>query len=155
MKNFICFPKHFFLQNDFIDTKNAVLTGRPNFSCSITGNYPIKSPQKMQKLFKTFFFKLFPWRGRKQLESPADFFFDSQPNFSARYSKKYQFVSFAKKTFTRKFPLKPRIQFWQPGSFFLRNLVKKIAQCPKLKKKRLEIKLFFVKMLFWTRRMQF
>ena len=96
MKNFICFPKQFFRQNDFIDTKNAVLTGRPNFSCSITGNYPIKSPQKMQKLFKTIFFKLFPWRGRKQLESPADFFSTASRTFSARYSKKLQFVSFAK-----------------------------------------------------------
>ena len=28
----------------------------------------------MQKLFEKVFLKLFPWRGRKQLESPADFF---------------------------------------------------------------------------------
>ena len=54
MKTFIYFPKLFFLQNDFTDTKIAVLTGRPNFSCSITGNDPKKSPQKMQKLFKIF-----------------------------------------------------------------------------------------------------
>ena len=57
------------------------------------------------------------------------------------------------KKLTRKFPLKLRIQFWQLRYFFLQELVKKIAQCPKMKKK-LEIKLFFVKMLFWTRRMQ-
>ena len=124
MKNFICFPKQFFRQNDFIDTKNAVLTGRPNFSCSITGNYPIKSPQKMQKLFKTIFFKLFPWRGRKQLESPADFFFDSQPNIFCSIFKKTTICKFCKKTFTRKFPLKPRIQFWQPGYFFAKFVQK-------------------------------
>ena len=92
MKNFICFPKHFFLQNDFIDTKNAVLTGRPNFSCSITGNYPKKSPQKMQKLFKTFFFKFFPWRARK----PRWFFFESQPNIFCSIFKKTALCKFCK-----------------------------------------------------------
>ena len=54
----------------------------------------------------------------------------------------------------RKSPLKLRIQFWQLRYFFLRELVKKISQCPKWKKK-LEIKLFLVKMLPWTLRMQF
>ena len=68
------FHKSFFFQNDFIDTMNVVFTGRANFSCSITENDLKKGPQKMQKLFKNFFFKKFPWRGRKQLESPADFF---------------------------------------------------------------------------------
>ena len=58
------------------------------------------------------------------------------------------------KTCTRKSPLKLRIQFWQLRYFFLRELVKKISQCPKWKKK-LEIKLFLVKMLPWTLRMQF
>ena len=84
-EKFHLFPKTVFFQNDFIDTKNAVLTGRPNFSRSITGNDLKKGPQKMQKLFKSFFFKKFPWRGRKRLESPADFFADSSRNFSARY----------------------------------------------------------------------
>ena len=37
---------------------------------------------------------------------------------------------------------------------FLRELVKKISVCPK-KKKKLEKKLFFVKNLLWTRRLQF
>ena len=133
MKNFICFPKQFFRQNVFIDTKNAVLTGRPNFSCSITGNYPIKSPQKMQKLFKTIFFKLFPWRGRKQLESPADFFSTASRTFSARYSKKLQFVSFAK-NFHPKVSIETENPVLTTRLLFLRNLVKKIAQCPKMKK---------------------
>ena len=133
MKNFICFPKQFFRQNVIIDTKNAVLTGRPNFSCSITGNYPIKSPQKMQKLFKTIFFKLFPWRGRKQLESPADFFSTASRTFSARYSKKLQFVSFAK-NFHPKVSIEIENPVLTTRLLFLRNLVKKIAQCPKMKK---------------------
>ena len=152
MKNFICFPEQFFLQNDFIDTKNAVLTGRPNFSCSITGNYPKKSPQKMQKLFETFFFKLFPWRGRKQLESSADFFFDSQPNIFCSIFKKTTNVSFAK-NFHPKASIETANTVLTTRLLFLRNLVKKIAQCPKMKKK-LEIKVFFVKMLFWTRKLQ-
>ena len=46
------------------------------------------SPQKMQKFFRTFFLKMFLWRGRKQLESPADFFFSTASRtFSARFSK--------------------------------------------------------------------
>ena len=55
-----------FFQNDFIDTKNAVLTGRPNFSCSITGNDLKNGPQKLQKIFKNIFLKKFPWKSRKQ-----------------------------------------------------------------------------------------
>ena len=72
-RKFNCFPEQFFFQNEFIDKKKAVLTGRPNFSCSITGIDPKKST-KMQKLFRIIFFKVFQWRGRKQLESPADFY---------------------------------------------------------------------------------
>ena len=53
IKNFICFQNSFFSKNVSIDTENAVLTGRPNFSCSITGIDP-KSPQKMQKLLNFF-----------------------------------------------------------------------------------------------------
>ena len=39
-----------------------------------------KSPE-MKKFFNIIFFKMFLSRGRKQLESPASFFFDNQPNF--------------------------------------------------------------------------
>ena len=146
-KNFICFPKQFFLQNDFIDTKNAVLTDRPNFSCSITGKYPKKSLQKMQKLFKNISFKLFPWRGRKQLESLADFFRTASRKFSTRYSKTEQSVSFAK-NFHPKVSNETENPVLTTPLLFLRELVKKIAQCPKMKKN-LEIKLFFVKMFFF------
>ena len=153
MKNFICFSKQFFLQNDFIDTKNAVLTGRPNFSCSITGNYPIKSPQKMQKLFKTIFFKLFPRSGRKQLESPADFFWQPPELFPLDIQRR-TLCKFCKKFSFENFHWNRESSFDNPATFFLQNLVKKIAQCPKMKKK-LKIKVFFVKVLFWIRRMQF
>ena len=46
-----------------------------------------KSPQNLHKLFKKIFFKMFLLRGRKQLESPDDFFSTSSRTFSARYSK--------------------------------------------------------------------
>ena len=139
MKNFICFPKQFFLQNDFIDTKNAVLTGGPNFSCSITGNYPIKSPQKMQKLSKLFSSNC----SHGEVESPADFFSRGSRIFSARYSKKLHFVSFAK-NFHPTASIETENPVLTTRLLFLRDLVKKIAQCPKRKKK-LETKVFFVK----------
>ena len=77
-EKFHLFSKNF-LNKFSIDTENAVSRGRPNFSRSITGNDPKKGPQKMQKLFKSFFFKKFPWRCRKQLESPAPLIFFGQP----------------------------------------------------------------------------
>ena len=133
MKKFICFPNQFFIQNAFIDTKNAVLTGRPKFSCWITGNDPKNVPQKMQKRFKNIVFKLFPWRCRKQLESPADFFRTASRKFSTRYSKKEHFVIFAKK-FHPKVSIETENPVLTTPLIFLRELVKKIAQCPKMKK---------------------
>ena len=124
-----------------------------SFSCPITGNDPKKSPQKMQKLFEKNFFKLFPCTGRKQLESTADFFRTASRNNSARNSRKQQFVGFAK-------DLHPKVSIETENPvlttplLFFRELVKKFAQCPKIKKKS-EIKLFFVKVLFWTCKMQF
>ena len=134
MKTFICFPKQFFLQNDFIDTMNAVLTGRPNFSCSITGNDLKKGPQKLQKLFKNIFFKKFPRRRWKQHESPANVFRTASRKISTRNSRKKQFVGFAK-------DLHPKVSIETENPvlttplLFLREFVKKIAQCPKMKKK--------------------
>ena len=143
MKNFICFSKQFFLQNDFIDTKNAVLTGRPNFSCSITGNYPKKSPQRMQKLFEAIFFKLFPWRGRKQLESPADFFFVSQPNFFCSIFKKTTICKVCKKLSPESFHWNRESSFDNPATFLAR-FGQKIRSVSK-KEKKIETKVFFVK----------
>ena len=53
-EKFQLFSKTDFFQNDSIDTKNAVLTGRPNFSCSITGNDLKKSPKKCKNFSKKF-----------------------------------------------------------------------------------------------------
>ena len=88
MKTFICFPKQFFLQNDFIDTMNAVLTGRPNFSCSITGNDLKQSPQKMQKLFKKNFLQKVTKETLKAAWKPRELFSDSQPkDFYSKFKK--------------------------------------------------------------------
>ena len=151
MKNFNCFPKQFFFQNDFIDTKNAVLRGRPNFSCSITGIDLKKSRQKMQKLFKSLFFKMFLWRSRKQLESLADFFQQPAELFPIDIQK-ITVCEFSKR-------FSPETFYWNWESIcdnsatFLRKLVKKIAVSKN--EKTLETKSFFVKMIPWTRRMQF
>ena len=112
-KKFICFQNSFFSKKDSIDTENAVLTSPPNFYCSNTRNDP-KKVNKMQKLFKAFFFELFSWRGRKQLESPADFFFENQVNFFRSILKKRTNCNFSERFSpeTRKFPLKMRTQFW-------------------------------------------
>ena len=116
MKNFICFPKQFFLQNDFIDTKNAVLTGGPNFSCSITGNYPIKSPQKMQKLSKLFSSNC----SHGEVESPADFFFERQPNIFCSIFKKTTLCKFCKKLSPESFHWNRESSFDNPATFFAR-----------------------------------
>ena len=112
-----------------------------------------KSSTKMQKLFTNVFFKLFPWRGRKQLESLADFFRTASRKFSARYSEKEQFVIFRKK-FHPKVSIETENPVLTTPLLFLRKMVKKLLSVQKWEKK-LEIKLFFVKMSFWTRKMQF
>ena len=133
MKIFICLPKQFFLQNDFIDTMNAVLTVRQKLFLPNYWKWSEKSPQKMQKLFEKISFKLFPWRGRKQLESPADFFRTGSRNNSARNSRKQKFIGFAK-------DLHPNVSIETENPvlttplLFFRELVKKFAQCPKIKK---------------------
>ena len=79
-------------------------------------------------------------------------FFGNQPNFFRSIFKNYWFVSFLKE-FHPKNSIETENPVLTTPLLFLPELVKKIAQCPKMKKK-LEIKLFFVKMLFWTRRKQ-
>ena len=106
----------------------------------------------MQKLFKFFFCKIFLWRIKKQLESPADFFLDIRPKFFRSIFKNYHFVSFLKD-----FHPKVSIETENPiltTQFFFELMVKKIAQCPKMKKK-IVTKLLFVIMFPWTFRMQF
>ena len=133
MKNFICFPNQFFLQNEFIDTKNAVLTGRRTLPAQLPEMIQKKGPQKMPKLFKNIFFKKFPWRGRKQLESPADFFRTANRKFSARYSKNKQFVSFAK-NFHPKVSIETKNPVLKSRLLFLRKLVKKSLSVQKWEK---------------------
>ena len=111
-----------------------------------------KKSTKSAKTFQKIFFKKLPRRCRKQLESHADFFRTASRNIFARNSRKKPFVGFAKDL-----PPKVSIETENPvlttPLLFLRGLVKKIAQCPKWRK--IEIKLCFVKMLTWTRRIQF
>ena len=57
-ENFHLFSKTVFFQNDFIDTKNAVLTGRQNFSCSITGNDWKKVHKKCKNFSKNLLQKV-------------------------------------------------------------------------------------------------
>ena len=64
--------------------KNAVLTGRPNFPCSVTGNDPKKGPQNMPKRFQNIFSEKFPWSLKDSLTffgQPAESFpLDIQKN---------------------------------------------------------------------------
>ena len=131
---------------------NADLTGRLNFSCSITGNDPKKGPQKLQKLFKNVFFKKFPWRRRKQHESPAYFFRQPAELFPLDFQK-LLVCKFSKRVSPEKFHWNWESSFDNSATFFARIGQKKSLSVQKWKKK-LEIKLFFVKMLFWTRRKQ-
>ena len=84
IKNFICFPKRFFFKNSFFKYGESSFDSPAKISLLNYRNWSEKSRQKMQKFFKIFFCKMFLWRIRKQLESPADFFLDSQRSFSAR-----------------------------------------------------------------------
>ena len=54
MKNFICFSKQFFLQNDFLDTKNAVLTGRPSFPAQLLEIIRTKVHKRCKNFSKIF-----------------------------------------------------------------------------------------------------
>ena len=142
IKNSISFPKQFFFQNDFIDTKNAVLTGRPNFSQSITGNDLKKGPQKMQKFFKVIYFKMFFWRGRKQLESPDDFFRQAAEIFPLDIQK-ILICKFSKGFSPESFYWNWESSFDNSATFFSRN-AQKIYTVSK-KEKNLETKPFSIK----------
>ena len=100
----------------------------------------------MPKLFQNIFFKKFPWRGRKQLESRAGFFRTASRKFSTRYSKTEQCVSFAK-NFHPKVSNETENPVLTTPLLFLRELIKKSLSVQKWKKKS-ERKLFFVKMFF-------
>ena len=112
-----------------------------------------KKSAKMQKLFKCVFCKMFLWRIRKQLESPADFLLDSRPKFFRSIFKNQHFVSFLK-DFHPKVSIETENPILTTQLIFFELLVKKIAHCPKMKKK-IVTKLLFIIMLPWTFRMQF
>ena len=62
-----------------------------------------KSPQKMQKLFKIIFFKKVLWRGREQLESPAQFFRQPAELFPIDFQK-ITVCKFSNRISPEKFP---------------------------------------------------
>ena len=67
---------------------------------TVTAQLPEMIRKKINEIanyLKKNFFKMFPWRGRKQLESPAGFFFDSQPNFYRSIFKKITNCKFSKR----------------------------------------------------------
>ena len=71
-------------------------------------NWSEKSQQQMQIVLKDTLFKIFHWRGRKQLESPADFFSTVSRNFSARFSDKITNWNFCKEK-----KISPQNLFWK------------------------------------------
>ena len=151
-ENSIVFQNSFF-QIDFIDTKKAVLTGRPNFSCSITGNDLKKSPQKMQKLFRKFSSKSYQGEVESSLKATLTCFGRPTENFPLNIQK-MKVCKFCKEVSPTKVSFKTGNPVLRTRWLFLQELVKKI-RCVQRWKKKLELKLFFVKMLFWTRKMQF
>ena len=106
-----------------------------NFSCPITVNDPKKSPKKMQKLFEKFFVKLFPWRARKQLESPADFFRTASRNNSARNSRKRSICRFCKRLAPESLHWNWESSFDNSATFFARFGQKKCSVSKNEKKK--------------------
>ena len=60
MKIFICFPKQFVLQNDFIDTKNGVLIGREKFFLLSYWKWSEKKFTKDAKNFQKNFLQIVP-----------------------------------------------------------------------------------------------
>ena len=112
-----------------------------------------KSPQKLHKLFKKIFFKMFLLRGRKQLESPAYFFRQPAELFPLDFQKTLV-CKFSKRFSPEKFHWNWESTFWQLRYIFLRKLVKNIGQSPKRRKK-IGTKLLIGKKVPWTIRMQF
>ena len=88
IKNFICFPKQFFFKKCFYRYGECSFDRLAKFFLLNYRNWSEKSRQKCKNFSKFFFCKMFLWRIRKQLESPADFFLDNQPNFFRSICKK-------------------------------------------------------------------
>ena len=151
-EKFHLFSRNFFFRNGFIDTKNAVLTGRPNFSCSITGNDLKKSPQKMQKLSKKVSSKCSQGEVESSLKAPLTFFGQPDEIFAPEIQEKTN-CRFCKRLAPESIHWNWESSFDNSVTFFAR-IGQKNCSVSKNEKK-IEKKLFFVKMLPWTRRMQF
>ena len=95
-KNFNCFREQFFFQKTFPLIRRMQFWQADQTFPAQLPEMIRKSPQKIQKLFKNFFFGKFPWRGRKPLGKPADFFWTASRKFSTGFSKKEQFLGFPK-----------------------------------------------------------
>ena len=152
IKNFICSQTQFFFKKCFYRYGECSFDRPAKFYCSITRNDPKKVNERCKFSWKIFSSKCSYGEVESSLKAPPIFF--RQPaDFSRSIFKKEWFVSFLK-------DFHPEVSFETENPnlttplLFLRELVKKLAQCPKMKKN-LEIKLFFVKMLPWTPRMQF
>ena len=152
-ENFHLFSKTvFFSQNDCIDTKNAVLTGRLNFPAQLPELIRKKST-KSAKTFQNFFSsKCSNGEVESSLKDPLTFF-DSQLNFFCSIFKKITICKFCKKLSPEGFHWNRESTFDNPATFFARFGQKNRSVSKKEKK--LETKVSSLKSLFWTRRMQF
>ena len=151
MKNFIRFPKQFFLQNDFIDTKKAVLTGRPKFSGSFTGNDRKKFHKKCKNFSKLFSSKCSYGEVESSLKAPLTFFRQPAELFPLDIQKITNCMS-SKRFSSESFYWNWESSFDTSVTFFS-GIAQKFCSVSK-KEKNLETKPFLVKMLPWTRRMQ-
>ena len=106
IKNFLCFPKQFFFKKRFYRYGQCSFDRPAKLFLLNYRNLSEKSQQKMQKLFKNFFFKLIQWGVRKQLQSLADPLPTVRPKFSARFSNGINKLYF----FQRK-EIHPRVSF--------------------------------------------
>ena len=110
-----------------------------------------KSPQKMQKLFKFFFFKLFQWRSRRQLESPADFYRQLAEHFLLDFPTKVTNSIFCREKFfpPESFSWKWESSFDKGAEIFLTKPRDTFVQGPK-KIRRKTLKKNVPKIFFWT-----
>ena len=104
------------------------------FCCSITGNDPKKSPQKLHKLFKNIFIKKFPWRRRKQHESPAYFFRQPAELFPLDFQKTLV-CKFSQRISPEKFHWNWESTFWQLRYLFCKIWSKLSVRVQKGEKK--------------------
>ena len=126
MKIFICFPKEFFLQNDFIDTMNAILTVRQRFFLPNYWKWSKKSPQKMQKLFEKFSWNCSHGEVKSSLKAPLTFL-DSQAKYFRSKFKKITICRFCKRLAPKSLHWNWESNFDNSATFFARIGQKKCS----------------------------